>query len=97
MAYRQPTMSEAVRFFRHAAQGAPVSCNSRYATPQCWRKQKDSYSGNRLAFGIIQASLSSALTCGDFELSELFERLGPLAEGWFRPLTHASFLLTLQS
>ena len=32
-----------------------------------------------------------------FELSEPFERLGPLAEGWFRPLTHASFLLTLQS
>ena len=32
-----------------------------------------------------------------FELSEPFERLGPLAEGWFRPLTHASFILTLQS
>lgn len=60
-----------------------VSCNSRYATPQCWRTQKDSYSGNRLAFGIIQARLSSALSCGDFELSEPFERLGPLAEGWF--------------
>ncbi len=28
-----------------------------------------------------------------FELSEPFERLGPLAEGWFRPLTHASLLL----
>ncbi len=28
-----------------------------------------------------------------FELSELFDRLGPLAESWFRQLTHASFLL----
>lgn len=28
-------MSEDGRFFRHAAQGTPVSCNSRYATPQC--------------------------------------------------------------
>lgn len=27
-------MSEDGRFFRHPAQGAPVSCNSRYATPQ---------------------------------------------------------------
>ncbi len=32
-----------------------------------------------------------------FELSEPLARLGPLAEGWFRPLTHASFVLTLQS
>lgn len=32
-----------------------------------------------------------------FELSEPFVRLAPLAEGWFRPLTHDSFLLTLQS
>ena len=32
-----------------------------------------------------------------FELSESLARLGPLAEGWFRPLTHASFCLTLQS
>ena len=71
----EPTMFEDGRF--------TVSCNSRYATPQCWRKQKDSYSGNRLAFGIIQARLASALSCGDFELSEPFERLGPLAEGWF--------------
>ena len=32
-----------------------------------------------------------------FELSEPFGRLHPLAEGWFRPLTHTSFCLTLQS
>lgn len=37
----QPTMSEDGIFFRHTAQGAPVSCNSRYATPQYLRKQKD--------------------------------------------------------
>ena len=37
----EPKMSEDWRFFRHAAQGAPVSCNSHYATPQYLRKQKD--------------------------------------------------------
>lgn len=31
----EPTMSEDGRF--------TVSCNSRYATPQCWRKQKESF------------------------------------------------------
>lgn len=58
MADRQPTMSKDGRFSRHTAQGAPVSCNSRYATSQCWRKQKDSFSGNRLALGIAQKNLA---------------------------------------
>lgn len=90
-------MSEDGRFFRHAAQGAPVSCNSRYATPQYLRKQKD----------WLRLSLFSAVFADlQFELSEPFVRLGPLAEGWFlspkaasrlRPLTHTSFCLTLQS
>lgn len=58
MADRQPTVSEDGEFFRHTAQGAPVSCNSRYATPQYWRKQKDSYSGNRLVLGIAKKNLA---------------------------------------
>lgn len=67
-------MSEDGRFFRHAAQGAPVSCNSRYATPQCIVEAE------RLA----QIEFISAVFADlQFELSEPFERLGPLAEGWF--------------
>lgn len=42
-------MSEDGRFFRHVAQGTPVSGNSRYATPQYCRKQKDSLLTKRQA------------------------------------------------
>ena len=74
-----------------------VSCNSRYATPQYFAEAE------RLA---QIESISAVFADLQFELSEPFVRLGPLAEGWFlspkaacrlRPLTHTSFCLTLQS
>ena len=65
-----------------------VSCNSRYATPQYFAEAE------RLA---QIESIFSGLRRFAIRLSEPFVRLGPLAEGWFRPLTHTSFCLTLQS
>ncbi len=66
-------MSEDGRFFRHAAQGAPVSCNSHYATPQFLRKQKD-----WLRLSLFQRS--SPICNSTFGA---FWEVRPHSEGWF--------------
>lgn len=81
-------MSKDGRFFRHAAQGAQSLAIANMRHPNVFAEAE------RLA----QIEFITAVFADlQFELSEPFVRPGPLAEGWFRPLTHTSFVLTLQS